>query len=293
MAGQRAVIWFLVFFSWKPLHAAGQNPLVSLSTKEDLSLEVSPCAPGFYCDPSSAPEPCVEGSQHVVFENADGSEQFAVCSTSFLRSSADGLDASLGLDLSFQVHLPLLEGVSPTEDPNFLDALHIQTDGWETVDISFQEYLALEVTDAPPGCNSSSNTQLADNHDVILWVVDNCRDSLCEPGTWSSGSACVVCALGYSCQGQNHPPEACPAGTYAPIQGLSACLACPALSHAQEGASSFEEACALPDFDWGTPLMVPPGEVPDSSLAEMIRWMASFYGVAPSSILVLNAYDGI
>jgi len=120
---------------------AGQ---LDVFTQEALTLEVVPCTPGYYCPGQGAEEePCPEGSQHVLFEGSNGESAIAVCASSW--EEAEGLDVGVLVTLSPSASLTfqLSEG---------LDAM---------AEISFQEYLALDVVVAEPGRCSRFRTEEA------------------------------------------------------------------------------------------------------------------------------------
>ena len=118
-----------------------ESQTLLLDTKEDISLEVMPCAPGFYCPSASesAPEPCIEGSEYVIFEGDNGSEEFAVCSSSF-EPPPSSSDQNEVVDVSYIIQLPLLINDS------HIEADFIQNLALVGVYISFQEFLTLDVS---------------------------------------------------------------------------------------------------------------------------------------------------
>jgi hypothetical protein len=106
-----------------------------VALREDLSLQVTPCMPGFYCSSEGVETPCPPGSEHVLFQASSGASEFAIC------ASPPVLGESLeSTDVAALVQLDLFG--SHTED--LLDQLV-----WDGLEVSFQEYLALDVRAAP------------------------------------------------------------------------------------------------------------------------------------------------
>ena len=74
----------------------------------------------------------------------------------------------------------------------------------------------------------------------------------------------------------------CSEGTYAPVEGLEACLQCPpTMSMEVKGAFSFTEACS--DTVMLVPLMLPPTPAPEN-WQDAVLWLAEFYGVDASDV---------
>lgn len=174
----------------------------SVNTVEDLSLEVVPCAPGYYCaTDGSIMEPCPEGSQHVLFSETDLTE-FAVCSSSSSSASQTrALDEELiSIDVGFAIDAPALDEQATH---GFWTALQTQVvDASPNIlDLSYQEYLALDV-------------------------------SLCAQGHY--------CAPVYTATAAAAAAMPCPQGTYGAHEGQSECTLCPAhLSTLSEGSIDF------------------------------------------------------
>ena len=112
---------------------------------EDVSLEVVPCAPGYYCAEDGSTELCPEGSEHVVLSDETDLTEFAICSSSQAVSQTRVLGSEVGpessiIDIGFTIDLPLDEQATA----GFWEALD-----WTLpmlLDVSYQEYLTLDVS---------------------------------------------------------------------------------------------------------------------------------------------------
>lgn len=241
----------------------------SVNVVEDLRLDVVPCAPGYYCAPDgSIMEPCPEGSQHVVLEEADRglaallTDEFAICSTG--SSSTRALlpaDAEKEkekeelLDIGFVIDFELTmlnttEGtLQPQQQLFWAQLLEQLSQEPNVLDVSYQEYLALDVTQR-------------------------------------------VCPKGHYCSHDVQIP--CPLGTYGPFEGPSAsCVSCPwGLSSAAEGSTSFQN-CTLgaqgAEGEW-LPLSVPEALLLllEDALP-LAPQLATYFGVPAEAVVQLSS----
>jgi hypothetical protein len=173
----------------------------SVNLVEDLRLEVVPCSPGYYCAPDgSILEPCPEGSEHVILEEEDKLaawtntpiDEFAICSSGQTRALAvvdtdtgELLDVGfvIDYDLTPRVHQqqqqatgqenangdddddpeesPSQDTMPPQEPVSWTQLLDKLSQAPNVLDVSIQEYVALDVTRGicPKGyyCNATDH----------------------------------------------------------------------------------------------------------------------------------------
>lgn len=243
--------WLCVTMAWAlaMLSVSSVNAQeLKLDVREELTLDVMPCTPGFYCGDDGTIESCPQGSQHVLLKQSAVTE-FAVCATepnaqqARLLYSLSDEEAEVLLDVAFSIDLPVEEhalgdfwssGVMP-----LLEASAI-------VDASYQEYLGLDVASCP-------------------------RGFYCPPADVEAPT------LG----------GACPIGSYGPEEGLLACAPCPpGLSTLSEGAYDVRNCTRTLDGGIASgqwiQLSVPPYALDDAQ--ELAPQLAAYYGVGVDAI---------
>ena len=265
---------------------AAASAQITFVSHTDYTLDVVPCEPGLYC--SDTTEPCMEGSEHIIYES-DDAEAFAVCSSSapaaiMTRALVDsGSVAAGGPDVSYAILTPLFS--DPPPQTSIVSTL-MASSPVPVNQVSFQQFLALDTgTTNQTGNCTPPTTQTDASHNVIKLVsIGTVCNPTCAPGTAGNLTYCGPCAPGSFCSGGAAQPQPCPSGTYAPWQGASACTQCPYEASSGEGLVNFTAACLADGGYTLVPLVVPPLPSSVTSVDELVGWLAAFYGVDPSSI---------